>query len=449
MARKRQRKKNRKAVARPVVGGALALAKPGRLPAQPSKSIPWGVTSLFDRFTSHPGHGLTPRKILSIMRDAEDGYPADQCDLFEDVIERDGHLRDALEGRLEAVSGKEWIFQAGGDRTEDIRVTELLGDIVRDIPSVDDAIEHLLTANWYGYAAVGIEWGRVNGVTAPVWLECVPHRRFVFDSQGQPRLANDTGDKDAGIVLEPGRWIFHHRRHRQIARAGLMRTATWWSFFKSISVRDWIIFAEKFGVPFIRGVYNASSGNDQTADEEKAVLKEAVEALGKDGAAVLSDTCEIVIDQVRAGGDANGIHGAIVNVCNAEISKLITGATLTTETQGPGSFALGRVHQDRSFDKVQGDATKLGARFERSLGRSFVGFNGFVARPPRMKIHTVREIDPAKRAGIMSTMANELGLELDEEQVRQEFQLKKPTGSALRGTKSGVGAAPEPAPPAE
>ena len=50
----------------------------------------------FDETQAHPGFGLTPERVLRIFRAAEAGYPAAQCDLFDDLIENDGHLRDLL-----------------------------------------------------------------------------------------------------------------------------------------------------------------------------------------------------------------------------------------------------------------------------------------------------------------------------------------------------------------
>jgi phage gp29-like protein len=160
---------------------------------------------------------------------------------------------------------------------------------------------------------------------------------------------------------------------------------------------------------------------------------------------------EIVIHQTSSGGRAEDVHGALVSLCNAEISKLMAGATLTGESSGPGSYALGKVHETQWHHLVLSDASRLGERFQQDLARPFVAFNPQLrARPPILKIQVVQELDANERMKLYSVAANELGLELDEDQIRQEFGMKRP-GNALRvirGTKAGNGT-PEPSQPGE
>lgn len=414
----------------------LMLELPQPLPLQPSAVFDAVDFQLGDRFASHPGHGATPRRIVEIFQLAEMGYPRLQCDLFEDIVESDAHLRSQLDDRVEAVAGKSWIVQAGGDSAADVEAARALEAALRLVPNFQETLEHQLSANGYGYAASEIVWERKDGATVPVWFANVPHRRFIFDIlDDSPRLL--TGKEPVkGVQLQPGKWWVSRRRGRVAVRAGLLRTATWWALFKRLAVRDWVVFAERFGIPYVHGTYNAS-----TPDEEKAILKKAVQSLGKDGSAIFSDACQIVIDNMKEGGKTTDVHGAITSLCNAEISKLITGSTLMSETSGPGSFALGRVHQARSFDLVVSDAERLATRFELDIGKPFVTFNGLNARPPRLKLHVIRESDPTERATIMGIVANELGVNLDEEQVRQEFALKAPTGEPVKGRRP-----PPPAP---
>jgi hypothetical protein len=87
---------------------------------------PW-----YDRWASHPGQGLTLGRLFDIYWQAEWGYPAEQCDMFEDIVERDGHLRSNIENRIDAVAGKEWIVQAGGDAPADHKAAELLEQALR------------------------------------------------------------------------------------------------------------------------------------------------------------------------------------------------------------------------------------------------------------------------------------------------------------------------------
>jgi phage gp29-like protein len=415
----------------------LTIVRPDPPPSSPRRAIAKPIPT-FDRWSMHPGHDLTPRKILSAFRTAEAGYPAQQCDMFEDVVERDAHLRHCLEKRLSKIAGKEWILQPGGVAELDGKVAAALEQAMRDVESTAPMFEHVMTALPYGYSATEVVWERrrvagfedLGDLWVPAHFATVPHRRILFDDRDGPRLVTTDSPTFAEEAepLSPGSWVFARRRGRVAARQGLMRTAIWFSMFKTMSIRDWIIFAERFGLPYVTGEYEETA-----SDEDKKVLEEAVQRLGTDGSAVFSSACEIVIHKAETGGKSTDVHGAITQLMNNEISKLVNGATLTSETQGPGSFALGRVHENASFDLVLDDERYLADHVQKHIGAPFVRFNGFPARAPRLKIHVSLEQDPKTRAEVASIFVNELGGDLDEEQMREEFQFKAPGRSALKG----------------
>jgi phage gp29-like protein len=420
----------------------LALEQPRPLPTRPSKGSTAIAFPVADRWATHPGQGLTPERITGIYRSAETGWPWAQCDLFDDILETDAHLRSLFDTRISGVAGKEWILQAGGDEPADIKAAEILEDALRWMPQFSDTIAHQLTSMIYGYAGSEIIWERVDGYAVPVFFADVPARRFVFDKTDIPRLRTEKEQTD-GVELEPGRWWWSRRRHRITAAAGLMRTAAWYSLFKRLSIADWVLFIDRYAFPYPVGRYRPG-----TNAEEKAVLEQAVRALGTDGHAIFSEDGTIEFVKIDRGGGADSPYAAMVGVCNTEMSKLVTGATLTSgEGTSVGSYALGRVHETRLFDLICDDALQLQRSFKSQIGLPFMIWNGLPGKPPRLRIHLVRDVDPVARMDLYSRAANELGLEIDADQFRQEFQFKAPVGEKLVGT--GKAAAPKPpgAPP--
>ncbi len=381
---------------------------------------------VFDRWVEHPGRRLTLARIFASYNTAEEGDPQWQCDIFDDRIEADAHLRSLLETRVDSVARKPWIIQEGGDDPADKEAAKLLEDALRLVPNFIETLEHQLRFNWYGYSGSEIKWEKKDGLIVPTWFVNVPHRRFRFDELDRPRLQVE-GNVD-GELLRQGSWWFTCRAGRILAASGLMRTATIWSFFKTSSIRDWLVWANRYGIPMVTGTYNQL----ESQPEEINVLKKAVKALGTDGWAVFSDLCKITITEVQAGGKAEDVHGALCNLCDAQNSKLLAGATLVMEGGSHGSYAQSRVHENRSFDLIAGDAERLGQAFEQAIGVPFVKWNGFKARPPRLKLQIIRDMTPEGRAKIFVTALNELRLPLDEDQVRQELQLKSPAGAALQ-----------------
>ncbi len=377
------------------------------------------VTRLLDtdRFVAHPGHGLEPARVVRIFQQAEQGWPEQQCDLFDDIVENDGHLRSLITARTLAVSGKSWQVAAGGPGPRDLLAATELEKSLRTA-NFDELIENVIEARYRGYAGAEIVWEDLDGFIRPTWFVCIPCRRFRFDANDQPLVVNQFGSE--GVPLAPGKFLFTRGGGGIAARAGLLRTATWYALFKKWSWRDFVIYAEKFGIPLVVGKYETNAG-----EEEIEALETAVEDIGEAGQAVHSENAENEIKEAQRGGDSNGLHGAIITEANREMSKLITGSTLTTDSGPAGSFALGKVHETRSFDLVVSDADLVNRKF-RELSRLFLRFNGLEdAAPPVLNIHIAREVDPLTRAEIAKILQG-MGLALDSKQLRQEFQFREP-----------------------
>ena len=427
---------------KPQASEALSvMTPPAELPAAaPARSFAAALMPMGTGLSNHPGWGLTAERIRGAYLSAEQGYPAYQCDVFDDVIERDAHLRSQVDGCIEAVAGKAWIVQAGGEDAADTEAAKMLERALRVVPNMQETIEHLLTATHYGYAGTEIGWDRVDGLTVPVWFANVPHRRFLFALDTDEARLITQANMSTGEALAPGRWIFVRRRGRQTVRAGLMRTATWWSWMKSLSTRDWQIFSNRFGLPFVVAKYPEGAN-----EEERAKLRKSIQAFGQQGGALLPEQSTLEILERGQGGSSEPVHPAFVAMCNSEMSKLFTGATLTSgEGSSAGSYALGQVHADRSFDRTQGEAERLGYWVSLAIGAPFVRFNGLTARPPRLKVRVVREVDPLQRMQIADIFCNKLGGKLDEDQIRDEFDFKRPTGASLSGAPVPAAAPPAP-----
>lgn len=373
----------------------------------------------FDRVTRHPGFGLTVQEVIQIYRTAEFGWPMDQCDMFRDVVENDGHLRSVTEGRNLAVAGKPWQIMAGGPNAVDKVAADTLEGSLRNT-NFSSMIAHVLNTRYDGFSGSEIDWRLIDSDVIPVWFVNVPCRRFRFEELDRPRLI--TRNDFNGQPLKPGHWVFGRNSTSGVTgRSGLLRTALWFSLFKRWSWRDWVIYAEKFGIPLVIGKWGDSAG-----EEEKATLEDAVTDIGEAGQAVMSKDTEIEIHEAAQGAASNNLHAGIVREANNEMSKLITGSTLTVEQGGPGSFALGQVHADRSFDLIIADAEFMKQRFREDIARPFLHFNGFVgAALPKLVIHVAPTTDPLTRSKVIETL-HRMGLPLDMEQLRQEFQLRAP-----------------------
>src|SRR5207249_2819952 len=117
----------------------------------------------------------------------------------------------------------------------------------------------------------------------------------------------------------------------------------------------------------------------------------------------------------------------------------ILGGMLTTRAGNSGSWALGDVHATVQHARELADARKFSSTARRDLHEPFFWFNRYTiaqaigADPdeimdavPEMRFRIAKETSPQERSQIISAAINEWGLEMDEESLRDEFDLDQP-----------------------
>lgn len=394
-----------------------------------------------DTYNSHPAVGLTVDMLLSFYRDAERGMPVRQYDCFDDLIETDGHLRSHYNGRIEAVAGCEMMVKPGrSDKPSEFAAAALqerLGEL-----SFREMIEHQLTAPHYGIACTNIVWDVVDGVIAPIEFVNAAHRRFAAPDQDHAsEIWMIDGDNTRDLVaLEPGLWAVSRYRGRNPYACGIMRTAAWWAMVKRWAVRDWQVFAEMFGLPLSIGYYEEGA-----SEASRMALGDAVKSIGEDGYAVLSQMTEIVIKDTARSGDSSTVYPKIIDLAEAQIAKLFAGGTLNSDVAGTGSYNAASVHESRGYKLERADARRIEGMFERDIGRVFCAWNKFDrAAAPHLSIKITRDnLDRAKSLEIVGQV-----IELDEDQIREEFSLRVPAnGKGVKFSKSPAPAGKTPGAP--
>ncbi len=429
----------------PLPASTLAYERAPVLPPAPPTGLLTGPL-LSDQYTARPGIGLTAEGLIRIFRMAEHGWPQAQCDVFDDLVENDGHYRGCVEGRLRAGTGHQLALIPGAGDAASIECAAALAeslDIAGGHENLADMLEHELEHVFTGYAGSEIEWTFRDSLWNPYFHQ-VPHRRFRFTlDTDQPRLLAKDFDLD-GIGLEPGRWIFARGRGRRAARAGLHRTCSWFALFKRMAIRDWVVAMKRFGIPHVIGKYS-----DESTKTAREVLEQAVKAYGDAGSAVIHESTNIEVSETgETAGAREALHPGVAERCDMEVSRLINGNVLSTSAGGQGAtFALGRVQEGREFALTRADARRLGYIFRRGVAWPFTQFNGFAAagaKPPMLAIQVSRDMDPMSRAQLAKVLAVDVGLPLDADQLYEEFGFRKPP-SADRATTPGGPAAAAPA----
>lgn len=370
----------------------------------------------------HPvATGLTPARLGRVLRSAAEGDADEYLTLAEEMEERELHYSSVIRTRRLAVAGLEAVVEAATDDKHD----EMLADEVRRLvssPAFSDLVDDLLDALGKGYSAVEIGWERTSKRWTPARYDWRDPRWFRFDREtGQELRLLDAADPVEGIPLQPFKWIVHRPRLKAglPIRGGLAYLAAVAFCCKSFSVRDWMAFAETFGMPLRLGRYGP-----QATDEEIATLVRAVANLGTDAAAVVPKGMDI--EFIKADGGAGGpeLFLRLAGWWDSQVSKAVLGQTMTTDDGS--SLSQAKVHNEVRLDLLKADARQLAATIARDLVKPFIDLNwGPQEEYPTIRFQVDEPLDLKALSEALAPLIDR-GLRVEESVIRDWFGLATP-----------------------
>jgi len=380
---------------------------------------------LHREFAEHPTRGLTPERLARILDEAETGNLKDQCDLFEDMEEKDGHIYAELSKRKRAVSGLEWTIKPPRNATvQEQKAAELVSEIIGDIENFEDVILNMTDAIGKGFSNSEIEWERMGNEWVPVdithrpasWFMVPPHDRDDI------RLRDVSG---MGEALQPFGWIEHVHKAKSgyVTRGGLHRVLAWPFLFKNYSIRDLAEFLEIYGLPLRLGKYQSGA-----SDEDKATLLRAVVGIGHAAAGIIPQGMEIEFKDAAKG--QSDPYQAMLDWCEKTQSKAILGGTLTSQADGASSTnALGNVHNEVRHDLMAADARQVASTLTKYLVYPIAALNGpGISQPrrtPRFSFDTREPEDMALYAEALPKLVG-IGMRIPERYAHEKLNIPKP-----------------------
>jgi len=380
------------------------------------------VASIRDRWSSYPSSGLTPEKLARIFREADAGDILRQAELFEDVLERDGHILSEISKRENALSTLDYEIKPFSEEKRDIEVAEFVKNVIEKEVDMDEIIEALKTAIPRGFASAEIIWDVSEGQAVPKEVKFVEQKRFVWRwDELYPRLITD--DAPNGIEIPPFKFLFH--KYQPLSghpnRAPILRVCCWMFLFKHYSIKDWVAFSEVYGMPLRLGKYDPAA-----TEAAKEALKQAIQQLGSDAAGIISKDTEIeFVDAIRQG--TVDVYDRLVKLCNTEVSKAVLGQTLSTEVGPRGSYAAAKVHNEVRLDLVSADATAIAKTIRKQLFLPLVGWNfGFDVPAPYIEFAVEASEDKEKEAKTVSILFKDVGVPLSKKWVYDKFNIPPP-----------------------
>jgi len=389
-----------------------------------------GVFKLIPKNSSIPLYwfDLTPTLVAWILRQARSGYSRQYFELLDDVLEKNPRIRSEMLKRQLAVALTEIEIEPAGKDARSIQIADFVQAEIEGCENKVEGISHLDKAVWSSIALTEIVWETMpNGGWHLRKLDPWDSRFLIIDSfNGIQRQ-----DYTAGFVQpEPNKWITHTCPvDGYIMKGGLGRTLVWFHMFQNFSLKDWISFMEIYGMPFRKGTYKSGAPNEDIERLTTAVLETAVSQ-----GVVFSDACQVEFIQAAAASTGEAFEKFRQQI-NEEISILINGQVMTTQgsSQGKGTNALGKVHQDVKEEIRQLDCKRIAETLQRDLVVPLVIANfGVQAKYPQFKFRYQNEEDAVQNVQVLEEAVNKLGIPVSLDEARTKLGLTSPNeGDAL------------------
>jgi hypothetical protein len=333
----------------------VAVATPNEtLPTAGAERITAEVVTLAKRIRFNPIRTLTPLR-LSIQLDSFDaGYLRDFAITADAIARRDDTIRPALEKRIKSPARRstaillvENLDEAQKTEAEkhkaalqyfydNLEVTHALERNTRG--GLKLLIRQMMTAVPMRYAVHEMVWtptvDPVSGedrlsakfINVPLW--------FFENVSGRLRFINLPFGQVFGQDMADNEWLV-------TVGSGIMEPLAVAYMFKQLSLRDWVSYSEKFGMPGLLGKSPAAKDSPGWT-----ALVEAVEAFSSDWAAVVNT--EASIDLIETKGAGNLPFPSLVERMDRAIATICRGADLSTMSAGSGTGQGASLQGDES-----------------------------------------------------------------------------------------------------
>lgn len=369
--------------------------------------------------------GLTPGRLAAILQGAAEGNAHDYLTLAEEMEEKDLHYASVLGTRKLAISGLSIRVEAASDDAEDVRRADQLKEII-DSPEFGELQADLTDAMGKGYAVSEIMWDRSGKTWNPARFEPRDQRFFQFDRDtGRELRLLDEADMVNGVALAPYKFIVHLPRIRSglPIRGGLARLAAVGYMCKAWTWKDWMGFADIFGMPMRVGRYGPGASKDDIA-----TLMSAVANLGSDAAAVIPDSMRIDFTQAANVAGAGDFFKGLAEWWDKQVSKAVVGQTMSTDDGS--SQAQATIHNEVRLDLLQADAKAESNTLNRYFVRPWCDLNFAPGRNyPRLIIDVPQPEDIKILISALTELVP-LGLRVEQSVIRDKLNLPAPAAGA-------------------
>ncbi|HBE45728.1 MAG TPA: DUF935 domain-containing protein [Deltaproteobacteria bacterium] len=258
----------------------------------------------------------------------------------------DGHLGGCVSSRKAGVKSLEWGIDRGKAKSRQARLIE---DLFKSLP-INNIIDTILDAVFFGYQPIEVMWKKIGNYILPKDVVGKPPEWFIFSPDNNLRFRSKENYFE-GEELPDKKFLIprHCATYQNPYGFPELSRCFWPVTFKRGGMKFWVIFTEKYGMPYIVGKKPRG-----TLKEETDNFADMLGNMVQDAVAVIPDDSSVEIIEASGKGASAEIYERLLESCKTEVAIAILGQNLTTEVKG-GSYAAAESHMAVRQDIIYGD----------------------------------------------------------------------------------------------
>jgi len=320
-------------------------------------------------------------------------------DLYSDIL-MDTHLASVIEKRMLAVTSSDIEFRRDG------KPDEAINEQIRS-PWFRRSVRDIMNAHFWGFSLLQFyKNGKWISYDLIPRKHADPVRRVIL--RHQTDITGTPWDEYADLLFVGDKEDF-----------GLLAKAAPWVIYKRNTTADWAQFSEVFGTPVREYIYET--------DDDEARQRCIEDAQNTGSLAVLIHSTESKVNLLESGNKTGSadLYERLCERCNSEISKLILGNTLTTESNDKGTQALGTVHKKVEDKVAQADRRFVLDVLNYEMTDIFLSM-GVNTEGGEFCFPEPKDIDLSAKANILTQMRTTFNLPISDDYLYDEFGIEKP-----------------------
>jgi len=307
-------------------------------------------------------------------------------DAIDTLISADGHFSGKISDRLSILKKAELKFSPHSDSKKDQEINDFVKENLTEI--LDKKIlKHLLNAIFRRFSVAEIKWTLKDNKYRIEKLKELQPRSFEFtkyldpESTEENRLVIYDFENDIATEIPENKTIqtfasikFENKILSISEVVAILIVIKYYALQK-----DWPRFNELFGLPMLLGTY------EQGANERDIQnLFNAIKSLGSNAAGVVGGLTKI--DTIQPSNNSPEPFERIINMCNQEISKAITGQAGTSGSGQESSYASMKILNGIREDIAQESLDLVSQAVNDYLIKPLVDFNFGTGQYPKFEL---------------------------------------------------------------